>query len=146
MEKYTYKSTTFDHMEKSLKSQLKAMDIVKLQNGLIGFISYNEIDENGLAIYSPRYQGCLVFLNKYNDDLSSKIKDEHNIIAIYRGPKSYCVLEDLFSDVAFEEIERYTLNKEWDIKINHFREITKSEIEEILGCKIKIVDEGADKI
>ena len=146
MEKYIYKSTTFDHMEKSLKSQLKAMDIVKLENGLIGFISYNECNESGLAIYSPRYQGCLVYLNKYNDDLSSKIKDEHNIIAIYRGPKSYCVLEDLFSDVDFEEIEQYTLNKEWDIKINHFKEITKSEIEEILGYKIKIVDEVEDKI
>lgn len=140
MKKYRYRSTIFDgNSEKSLKSQLKVMDIVKLQNGLIGFISYNEFDENGLAIYSPRYQGCLAYLNKYHDDLSSKIKDEHNIIAIYRGPKSYCVLKDLFSDVAFEEIEQYTLNKEWDIEINHVRQMTLEDIEKELGYQIELI-------
>lgn len=45
----------------------------------------------------------------------------------------------LFSDVAFEEIEQYTLNKEWDIEINHVRQMTLEDIEKELGYEIELI-------
>ena len=140
MEKFRYRSTIFDgNSENSLKSQLKAMDIVKLQNGLIGFISYNELNEDGLAIYNPDHSGCLYFLNEYKDDLSNKIDIKRNIVAIYRGPQAYSVLEDLFSSETSDDIENYYLKHNWDIEISHVRQMTMEDIEKELGYKFELI-------
>lgn len=140
MEKFRYRSTIFDgNSENSLKSQLKPLDIVKLKNGTIGFISYNELNEDGLAIYNPDHYGCLYFLNEYKDDLSNKIDIKRNIVAIYRGPQAYSVLEDLFSSETSDDIERSYLKNNWDIEISHVIQMTMEDIEKELGYKFELI-------
>ena len=122
----------------SLKKQLQPMDIVKLRNGEICFIAYNQYSSDELAIYSPKHDGCLFYLDDYTGDLKHKIYKNVDIINLYRGTAQYSIIDDLFHGNDYEYIETY-VPFSWSIEINLTKKMTIEEIEKELGYSIEII-------
>lgn len=123
----------------SLKSQLQPMDIVKLRNGYIAFIAYNKFSSDGLAIYSPQHEGCLFYLDDYNENLENIEERNKDIVNIYRGTSQYSIVDDLFHGNDYEYIE-HSLPFSWSVALS-FKKMTINEIEKELGYKIEIIQE-----
>lgn len=144
MKNFIYNDNKFKK-DISLKSQLQPMDIVKLRNGYIAFIAYNQYSSDELAIYSPQHEGCLFYLDDYNENLENTEESNKDIINIYRGTSQYSIVDDLFNGKDYEDIE-HSLPFSWSVVLS-LKKMTVSEIEKELGYKIEIVEEkGADKI
>jgi hypothetical protein len=124
----------------SLKTQLQPMDIVKLRNGEICFIAYNTYSSDGLAIYSPKHDGCLFYLDDYTGDLKNTTNRDVDIINLYRGTAQYSIIDDLFHDTDYEYIESY-VPFSWSVEINSIKKMTIEEIEKELGYSIEIIQE-----
>lgn len=124
----------------SLKSQLQPMDIVKLRNGYIAFIAYNQYSSDGLAIYSPKHEGCLFYLDSYNGNLKNTTNRDADIIKLYRGTDQYSIIDNLFHGKDYEYIKS-DVPFSWSIEINSTKKMTIEEIEKELGYSIEIIQE-----
>ena len=107
----------------SLKTQLQPMDIVKLRNGYIAFIAYDQYSSDGLGIYSPEHDGCLFYLDDYTEDLKNTTNRNVDIINIYRGTAQYSIIDDLFHGNDYEYIETY-VPFSWSVEINSIKKMT----------------------
>lgn len=122
----------------SLKTQLQPMDIVKLRNGYIAFIAYHQYSSDELAIYSPKHDGCLFYLDDYTGDLKNTKNKNVDIINLYRGTDQYNIIVDLFQGHDYEYVESHTPFS-WSVKINSTKKMTIEEIEKELGYSIEII-------
>jgi len=138
MKNFIYNDNKFKQ-DTSLKSQLQPMDIVKLRNGYIAFVAYNEYSSDGLAIYSPKHEGCLFYLDDYNENLENTEESDKDIINIYGGTSQYSIVDDLFNGTDYADIE-HSLPFFWSVVLS-FKKMTISEIEKELGYKIEIIQE-----
>ena len=126
------------------KSTLKSMDIVKLKSGKICMVAPNEnAEETGLSLYhlgSCGNKGCVIHLDKYDEDLTSLSHTDYDIVAVYqpRDSERFMCANNYLKNCP-------PTDKEWTWRKNTIVEITIEEaakfVVEHFKAKGKDVDE-----
>lgn len=125
-------------------SDLKIGDICKQRDGTLCIVLSNNLSLNGLGLCSRGV--CEGYLSAYNDDLTYSNRDmsRRDIIAIYQASEPNMGSAYALTQASFEEGDcssyRY-IEWTWQGNKDIVKEMTVSEIEELVGSKVKIVKE-----